>query len=108
LECLINSKVGIIDFLERNLFSCTIKSLTGYECPGCGMQRAFIALLRGELVDSFSYNASLLPFLITIIFTISHLIFGYKNGARMIVVLFSSTVAVMVGQFVVKLILKNN
>jgi hypothetical protein len=104
----INNNVSVIDFLERNLFSCTIKSLTGYECPGCGMQRAFIALLKGDLASSFAYNPSLIPFLITILFTISHLILKYKNGARMVVILFSSTVAVMVGQFIIKLILKNN
>lgn len=107
LECVINKSVEIIDFLERNLFTCTIKSLTGLNCPGCGMQRAFIALLKGNFSESFAQNASLIPFLITIFFTICHLIFSYKSGARIIVILFSSTVAIMVGQFVMKLILKN-
>lgn len=102
MVCHINNSVGIIDFLERNLFSCSIKNLTGYECPGCGMQRAFIALLKGNIADSFAYNASLIPFLITIVFTVSHLIFGYKNGARLIIILFSVTVGVMLGQYVIK------
>lgn len=94
----------IVDFLERNLFSCTIKSLTGSDCPGCGMQRAFIELLKGNFEESFTHNSSLLPFLITIFFTVSHLIFGYKNGARIIVILFSFTVLVMLCQFVIKMI----
>ncbi|MCM1292490.1 MAG: DUF2752 domain-containing protein [Bacteroides sp.] len=36
---------------------CFIKSLTGYDCPGCGSQRAFHALLHGRLADAWHYNA---------------------------------------------------
>ena len=72
------------------------------------MQRAFIAILKGDFVQSFNYNASLLPFLTTIVFTILHLIFSYKNGARAIIVLFSFTVAIMLVQFIIKLILLYN
>ncbi|MBL7922428.1 MAG: DUF2752 domain-containing protein [Bacteroidia bacterium] len=77
----------------------------GVDCPGCGMQRAFIALLRGDLLASLKYNASLIPFLITIFYTIGHLIFSFKNGAKCIVLLFSVTVSVLVVNFVIKLIL---
>jgi len=77
----------------------------GVDCPGCGMQRAFIALLRGDLVTSLKYNASLIPFLITIFYTIGHLIFSFRNGAKYIVILFSVTVSVLVVNFVIKLIL---
>lgn len=39
---------------------CTFLSLTGYKCPGCGSQRAVHALLHGDLVAAFRYNALLL------------------------------------------------
>ena len=39
---------------------CRFLSLTGYKCPGCGSQRAVHALLHGDVVAAFKYNA-LLP-----------------------------------------------
>ena len=46
---------------------CPSKLITGYDCPGCGSQRALHALLNGDLDAAFHYNAFLLvavPFLI--------------------------------------------
>ena len=39
---------------------CTFLTLTGYKCPGCGSQRAIHALLHGDIVGAFKYNALLL------------------------------------------------
>jgi len=39
---------------------CTFLTLTGYKCPGCGSQRAIHALLHGDVVGAFKYNALLL------------------------------------------------
>ena len=35
---------------------CVLKQITGYDCPSCGVQRAFYALLHGEFIDALSYN----------------------------------------------------
>lgn len=35
---------------------CVFKVLTGYDCPGCGSQRAFHALLHGRLADAWGFN----------------------------------------------------
>ncbi|MGZ3899569.1 MAG: DUF2752 domain-containing protein [Bacteroidia bacterium] len=94
----------MIEFLERNLFSCSIKSITGIECPGCGMQRAFIALLRGDILSSLNFNPSLIPFLLTVLYVTLHLGFNFKNGARNIVWFFGFTVAVMLVNFLVRVI----
>jgi hypothetical protein len=91
-------------FIERHFLSCSFKSLLGMECPGCGMQRAFVALLRGDLFLSLSLNPSLIPFIITIAYAAAHLLTGFRNGARNIVWLFSFTVLVMVVNFVIKLL----
>lgn len=36
---------------------CMFHTLTGLECPGCGSQRAIHALLRGDFVAAWEYNA---------------------------------------------------
>lgn len=35
---------------------CPVKLLTGYSCPGCGIQRAFHALLHGNVGQALAYN----------------------------------------------------
>ena len=35
---------------------CPVKLLTGYSCPGCGLQRAFHELLHGNFTQALSYN----------------------------------------------------
>lgn len=36
--------------------SCPFRQVTGYDCPGCGMTRASLALLEGDVHQSFRYN----------------------------------------------------
>jgi len=35
---------------------CIFHSLTGFDCPGCGSQRAASALLHGRIIDALDYN----------------------------------------------------
>ncbi len=47
---------------------CPFYKITGYNCPGCGSQRAVHSLLHGELLKAVHFNLLLVisvPFLIT-------------------------------------------
>lgn len=35
---------------------CIFREITGLYCPGCGMTRASLALLDGDIYQSFRYN----------------------------------------------------
>jgi len=58
---------GLIDPSTSHFFpKCPVKSLTHYDCPGCGSQRAIHALLNFEFREAFRQNALLvlaLPYL---------------------------------------------
>lgn len=50
---------------------CPVYLLTGFECPGCGSQRAIHALIHGNLGQAFRENAFLIilmPFIALIAF----------------------------------------
>ena len=42
--------------LESGHSICLIKNVFGVECPGCGMTRAILSVLHGNLVGAFQYN----------------------------------------------------
>ena len=51
--------------------SCPFKKTTGYDCLGCGLTRAFISLMHGEMLDVVKYNPMMIiaiPFLLWRIF----------------------------------------
>jgi putative Mn2+ efflux pump MntP len=35
---------------------CTFRSLTGYDCPSCGLTRSFYAITHGLIRDSLKYH----------------------------------------------------
>jgi hypothetical protein len=35
---------------------CSLRRLTGYPCPGCGMTRSFIRLAHGDFAGAFRYH----------------------------------------------------
>lgn len=46
---------------------CPFLSATGYLCPGCGSQRALHALLHGDFVAAWQFNAMMLVFIPVVI-----------------------------------------
>lgn len=43
-------------FIESIGITCPIKFLTGISCAGCGMSRAYVSLLKGDIVMAFHYH----------------------------------------------------
>lgn len=58
---------------EGSMFPrCTVKTLTGLDCPGCGAQRAIHALLHGHILEALRLNALFvaeLPLLVLLLLT---------------------------------------
>jgi hypothetical protein len=54
---------AVTHWLDGHLPGCPAKALTGMDCPGCGLQRSFVALLRGDLEGAWELYPPLLPLL---------------------------------------------
>lgn len=62
---------------------CPIKTLTGLDCPGCGITRMFVALSHGHIYQAFRYNPLVfieLPILIILI-----LLYKFNKKSRKVV-----------------------
>lgn len=96
--------ISIIEWLEKNQAPCFWKKTCGIECPGCGMQRAIIALLKGNLWDSILIYPALIPTIFLFSFLILHIIFKFKKGAKVILISFIFVVFIIITNFIIKLI----
>ena len=95
---------GFVEWLEKRQLPCFNKSVFGIECPGCGVQRALIALLRGEFVESFKLYPALVPIIAMLVLLVVHLFYNLKHGAKMLVSLFIFNVVIIVFSYICKLI----
>lgn len=92
----------MVNWLEQHLFTCMFKSMLGIDCPGCGSQRALIALLKGDLMESLNYHAALIPFIITISLLIIQLIGKFENGGKWVMWSFIATTIITFVQYIIK------
>lgn len=91
---------GVISWLQSHLLPCTFKQCFGVDCPTCGMQRAFIELLKGNLTTSLSYHWALIPTLTLFTFLLLHLKFGFSRGTLVLKVLFGVNVGVIILNYI--------
>jgi hypothetical protein len=96
---------SIIHWLESHFMSCPYKAIAGVDCPGCGMQRSVIELLKGNFVESFLLYPALLPTVFTLLFALLHLIFKFKNGAVIIKYSFIITVVIVLVSYFIKMMI---
>jgi hypothetical protein len=94
----------LIEWLETHQLPCYYKKFLGIECLGCGMQTAFILLLKGEIIESLKVYPALIPILFMLAFLILHLIVKFSNGARILKISFIFTLSIMVVSYIIKLL----
>jgi len=96
------------EWLENHMLPCFYKQTFGLDCPGCGMQRAIIALFKGDFTQSFEHYPPLLTLIILFVFSTVHILFDLKNGASIIKWIFIIASSSIFINFVYKLIFVND
>ena len=94
----------IVHWLESHQQSCFYKKYLGFDCPGCGMQRSFIELLKGNFWESILLYPALIPTIIMILFLFAHFILKFKNGATILKYLFIFNASIIVLNYIYKLL----
>lgn len=93
---------GFIHWLENHLLACPFKKLTSLDCPGCGLQRSLVALLKGDVAASLKFYPATLPILILLVFTLIHLKFDFKSGALIIKGMYIFATAIIIINYIYK------
>lgn len=75
LVCVIDLAYACFTSLTGWGIPCLIHTITGLDCPGCGISRMFLALLRLDLVAAARYNLFVLCLL-----PVGLVLFLYKAG----------------------------
>jgi Ca2+/Na+ antiporter len=83
---------------DGNLPKCIFNQLTGYYCPGCGVQRSFHALLNGNFLGAISFNLLFILLLPLILYFLLSFVLGKKYAADSFIYnkKFSITILVLV------------
>jgi hypothetical protein len=100
----VNSYYSAINWLEKHMLQCPSKKLFGIDCPGCGLQRSVIALFRFDIVESWRVYPPGIFIVVTIVFMLLHLLFGFKEGAFILKMLYIVSAIAIVINYTYKII----
>lgn len=86
------------------MLPCLNKKIFGFDCLGCGLQRAAVLLIRGEFVEAF-YMYPAIYTLIPLFLVIGlNFFFKFKHASKIINILAILTVAIIIVSFTIKII----
>ena len=90
-------------WLEHHMLSCPSKKLLTIDCPGCGLQRSVVALLKGDIANSWHIYPPGIFIVATVIFLLLHLSFGYRHGAAILKCLYFGTAVIIIANYIYKI-----
>ncbi|WP_350290852.1 DUF2752 domain-containing protein [uncultured Croceitalea sp.] len=86
------------------MLPCLNKQLFGIDCPGCGLQRSVLLLFEGEFVAAFQMYPAIFTLIPLFGIIIINRLFSLKYGSQFIIGLSISSVALILINFILKLI----
>ncbi|MFB6306028.1 MAG: DUF2752 domain-containing protein [Flavobacteriales bacterium] len=90
---------NIIEFIKHNMQQCSFLEYLGMPCPGCGIQRSVLLLVKGEFLNSLIMYPALIPIFILLIYLLLHLKFRFKNGAEILKYTFFIAIGLKMGNY---------
>lgn len=84
MQILLGIFTDLVLWLEKHLLTCPSRKFLHMDCPGCGLQRSYIALLKGDFIESFRLYPAAIPILLLFIYLLLHLFMRFKNGAMVL------------------------
>lgn len=89
--------------VENYMLPCVNKKVFGVECPGCGVQRSFVHVVKGEFTDAFYMYPAIYTLIILGIILVLNKRFKFKHGKKIILTLAFVNVAIIVVSYIIKM-----
>jgi hypothetical protein len=89
---------------------CLFHNITGLDCPGCGMSRAFHSIMNLKFMEALHYNIFSLPFFLLLLFILIFDIlrlFKVNLAIRLNETIFNSVITVLLFAVLAYGILRN-
>ena len=96
--------LNIIHWLEVHQLPCIFKSVTHIDCPGCGIQRSFVLLLKGDASASFFMYPALVPIVFLFVMLLLHVILKIRNGAVILKYMYLFCTGIILVSYIYKLL----
>ena len=89
--------------IEDFMIPCVNKTLFGVDCLGCGTQRAFVLILKGEFIEAFYMFPAIYTTIIFFIILGLNFIDKSRNYHKLIISLAIINAAIMIVSYIYKL-----
>lgn len=90
--------------IESFMLPCYTKKLWGVDCPGCGLQRAIVFLLKGDFGAAFGMYPAIYPMLLLLGFLIADKLLSIKHAGKITNTLLVSTIGFILINYILKFI----
>ena len=87
--------------MEEYMLPCLNKKLLGFECFGCGIQRALALILDGEFIDAFYMYPAIYTLILLFGIIVINAFKNFRFGIKIISILAILNAVIMVTSFVI-------
>ena len=88
--------------MEKYMLPCVHKKLFGFDCPGCGGQRALVMLLHGDFTEAFFMYPAIYPLVLLGLSILLNLISPFKYYGKTVSTLTIISIATIVISYIFK------
>ena len=84
------------------MLPCLTKQLLGFECFGCGLQRAVLLLFRGEFTEAFRMYPAIYTLILLFLLIFSRNLIRIPYYSKILYILVFINLALIVGNYFLK------
>ncbi len=89
--------------LEDYMLPCLNKKFFGIDCLGCGIQRGFVHLIKGEFTAAFNIYPAIFTLVLFAGFLILNSKLKFKNSRKIIIIFATLNVLIIVVSYFIKM-----